>query len=121
MSIVKVTCDLLVDLLMTVVDCAKNYSLSTAYTIQEASTVMGRTISSLSFYPGVKGVCDNSIGILNRTFKPRNFISFCPTSERGKLYKNFWIFLMRLNFHHCPFHQRSQALHLLKLPVLTHL
>lgn len=40
----------------SLVDCAKNYSFSTAYTIHAASTVIGRAIRS--FYPGVNGICD---------------------------------------------------------------
>lgn len=54
----------------SLIDCANYYSFSTAYTIHAASTAIGNTIRS--FYPGVNGICDNSIGISNRTFKQRS-------------------------------------------------
>ncbi|KAK3107530.1 hypothetical protein FSP39_016804 [Pinctada imbricata] len=50
--------------------CSENFSFSSAFTIHATATVIGKPIRSL--YPAVNGIFDNSIGILNRFFSPRN-------------------------------------------------
>ncbi|KAK3089318.1 hypothetical protein FSP39_002697 [Pinctada imbricata] len=50
--------------------CATNFSFSNAFTMHAASSVIGKPIRSV--YPTLHGILDNTIGILNRFFKPRS-------------------------------------------------
>ena len=50
--------------------CSINFTNCSGLVFHAASTVAGKPIRS--FYPPVNGIFDNSVGILNRTFSPRN-------------------------------------------------